>query len=516
MAVSITNDPQLDAADDSTAESRTAPVDSRVISQTISVSHSVSRDERGMLPLVLLAALVAFAAMVRIIAAHNDLWLDEIISLQIAKAVKTPWQIFSAVHSDNNHHLNTLYLYFVRAQDSAPVYRYLSLLWGVALVPAGYWLLARRSRVEAVILAGLLACSYPLIHFSSEARGYSGALFGSMLACAALTRWMAETGESRRSFFLGLTYGMAMVVAILSHLTACLVWLPLTLGSLLVLLERPGRMKWLLRWAGVNLLPAFVLAALYFFDLRFLTELGGQPMTVLHGLGRMLALAIGWPAKDAATVCVVLVPLIGLTIWQLTAESKAKEPLAILLALIYLVPLACMLLLQPAFFSPRYFLVVVPFFYVPLAMLLARLVERRTGQLALAGLLMLFVTGQTYLYATFVRVGRGQFTAAIEYMLAHNSSTQLSLSSNQDFRSSVELSYFAPRLLHDRHLVYVPRDRQGSAPTDWFILHQEGYEASGPATLKQPGQPTWYRTAYFGASELSGQAWTIYSHQPPD
>ena len=516
MAMSITNDPQLDAADDSMAENGTAPVDSRDISQTISVSHSVSRDERGMLPLVLLAALVAFAAMVRIIAAHNDLWLDELISLQIANAVRTPWQIFSAVHSDNNHHLNTLYLYLVRAHDSAPEYRYLSLVWGVALVPAGYWLLARRSRVEAVILAGLLACSYPLIHFSSEARGYSGALFGSMLACAALTRWMAETGESQRSFFLGLTYGMAMVVAILSHLTACLVWLPLTLGSLLVLLERPVRMKWLLRWVGVNLLPAFVLAALYFFDLRFLTELGGQPMTVLHGLGRMLALAIGWPAKDAATVCVVLVPLIGLTIWQLTAESKAKEPLAILLALIYLVPLACMLLLQPAFFSPRYFLVVVPFLYVPVAMLLARLVRRRSGRIALAGLLALFLAGQMYLYAHFLRVGRGQFTAAIEYILAHNSSAQLSLSSNQDFRSSVELSYFAPRLLHDRHLVYVPRDRQGSAPTDWFILHQEGYEASGPATLKQPGQPTWYRTAYFGASELSGQAWTIYSHQPPD
>src|SRR5579862_1715810 len=251
MAVSITNDPRLDAADDSVAEDGTAPVDSRVISPTVLASAG----ERGMLPFVLLAALVAFAAIVRIIATHNDLWLDELISLQIAKAVKTPWQIFSVVHSDNNHHLNTLYLYLMRAHDSAPVYRYLSVVWGVSLVPAGYWLLARRSRVEAVILAGLLACSYPLIHFSSEARGYSGALFGSMLACAALTRWMAETGESRRSFFLGLTYGMAIVVAILSHLTACLVWLPLALGSLLEMLERPGRMKWMLRWVGVNLLP---------------------------------------------------------------------------------------------------------------------------------------------------------------------------------------------------------------------------------------------------------------------
>jgi hypothetical protein len=160
--------------------------------------------------------------------------------------------------------------------------------------------------------------------------------------------------------------------------------------------------------------------------------------------------------------------------------------------------------------------VVVPFLYVPLAMLLARLVGRRTGQMALAGLLVLFLSGQTHLYTNFLRVGRGQFTAAIEYMLARDSSPQLRLSSSQDFRSSMELAYYAPRLVHDRQVVYMPRNSQGSGRTDWFILHEEGYDPPGPAALKQPGQPTWYRAAYFGASELSGQAWTVYSHQPPD
>ena len=120
---------------------------------------------RSVIPLLLLAGLVVLAAVVRVIATHNDLWLDELISLRIANGVKTPWQIFSAVHSDNNHYLNTLFLYFAKKQDYVPAYRYLSMLWGVLLVPAGYWLLVRRSRVEAVILAGLLACSSPLIHF---------------------------------------------------------------------------------------------------------------------------------------------------------------------------------------------------------------------------------------------------------------------------------------------------------------------------------------------------------------
>ena len=164
------------------------------------------RSTRGssVIPVLLLAALIVLAAIVRVIATHNDLWLDELISLRIANAVKTPWQIFSNVHSDNNHYLNTLFLYVASKRNYAPAYRWLSVLWGVLLVPAGYWLMVRRSRVEAVILAGLLACSYPLIHFSSEARGYSGALLGSVLACAAIARWMTRTDRGRESWVLGL------------------------------------------------------------------------------------------------------------------------------------------------------------------------------------------------------------------------------------------------------------------------------------------------------------------------
>jgi hypothetical protein len=78
----------------------------------------------------------------------------------------------------------------------------------------------------------------------------------------------------------------------------------------------------------------------------------------------------------------------------------------------------------------------------------------------------------------------------------------------------VELAYFAPRVLRNQQLVYVTRDSRGSIEPDWYIVHKEGYEAPGPAELKISGQPTWYRVENFGASELSGQAWTIYRRQP--
>lgn len=474
--------------------------------------QSSSSTRASSLHLLLLCGLIIVAAIVRIIATRNDLWLDELISLRIAHAIKTPWQVFTTVHNDNNHYLNTLFLYFVKNSNSPPVYRYLSVVWGVVLVPVGYWLLARRSQLEALILAGLLACSYPLIHFSSEARGYSGAVLGSMLACAALSRWMVVENGSRQSVFLGLTYGLAVVLAIVSHLTALLIWLALAAGSLILVARRPGRGKWIARWIGINLLPLCVFAALYLFDLRFFTELGGSPMTVLHGLSRLLALGLGWPLKDAVTVWIVMGPLLGLLLWQMAEEEKRGEPLSILLSLAYLIPPLCALMFQPTFFSPRYFLVVLPFVYAGLAILLARLFSMRHGRIAATALMVLFLAGQANLYARFLQAGRGHYTAALQYIVQHTSSPRIIVASNQDFRAGVELAYFAPRVVN-KQLLYVPSGKQASVGPEWYILHQEGYENPGPDVLNTPGQLAWYRVAYFGASELSGQAWTIYSHQ---
>src|SRR5579871_206024 len=131
------------------------------LSPSGTLGNSVPRN-RSFLPLLVLTLLLLLAAVLRIVATHNDLWLDELISLRAAQALTAPWHVFTAIHNDNNHYVNTLYLYFLRDQDAAPPFRYFSVLCGVLLVAAGYWLLAQRSRVEALILAGLLACSYPL------------------------------------------------------------------------------------------------------------------------------------------------------------------------------------------------------------------------------------------------------------------------------------------------------------------------------------------------------------------
>ena len=71
--------------------------------------------------LLLLAFLIVAALILRIRGTHNDLWLDELISLHLACGVKSPWQVFTAIHNDNNHYLNTLYLFFLK-EHGDPLY----------------------------------------------------------------------------------------------------------------------------------------------------------------------------------------------------------------------------------------------------------------------------------------------------------------------------------------------------------------------------------------------------------
>lgn len=504
---------------DQASEMETASRSAGVLGPAASLnSNSASRERRStdssrsFLYLLLLSILMVAGFALRVWGTHNDLWLDELISLRIAHSLKTPWQVFTAVHRDNNHYLTTLYLFFLRGHEDPTTLRYFSVLCGTALVGAGYWLLANRSRVEALILASLLAFSYPLIHICSEARGYAGALLGMVLACAALERWLAG---KKASFWLGLIYGIASAFAILSQLTSCVVWLPLLAASLLIVVHRPERMKWISLWVALNLPPVGALAALYFLDLRLVTPMGATPMSVARGLSRLLALGIGWPARDAITVWIPMVPLLVLIGWQLREENRSGATLPTLIAPIYLVPLVAAAFVRPLFFSPRYFLVILPFVYVYVAILLARLTRSRTGRIALAALLVLFVAGQGFHYRRFLRVGRGQIRAALEYMCEHSDSPEISVASSQDFRSAVELGYFAPRVVRNgQFLFYVSGRDRGLLKPGWYIVHEEGYESPGPAVLSEAGRPIWRRAAYFGASELSGQAWTLYRRRP--
>ena len=99
-----------------------------------------SRKSRAELAFYAAACLLALLGLaLRIPGLFTDVWLDELWSLANADAVHSPLEVFTSIHSDNNHYLYTLYLLAI-GDNLGPgpaawaVYRIPSLLAGVGSV----------------------------------------------------------------------------------------------------------------------------------------------------------------------------------------------------------------------------------------------------------------------------------------------------------------------------------------------------------------------------------------------
>ena len=114
------------------------------------------------------------SAALRFFGAQGDLWLDEIWTLNIVSNMEHAYLIFWGPYHDNNHFLNTYYIYLVGAQSSPSVLRGLAIVTGIASVVVAGLIGLRRSRAEALINMLLFGLSYAMVHYGSEAAHADG------------------------------------------------------------------------------------------------------------------------------------------------------------------------------------------------------------------------------------------------------------------------------------------------------------------------------------------------------
>jgi uncharacterized membrane protein len=158
------------------------------------------------------AAIAFVGLLLRLPGSSGDLWLDEIWSLDLVEKITSIDQIFWRINHDNNHFLNSAYLYLVGPHASPLVHRALSIGLGVATVFATAAVTADRGRGTQLIASLLFAISYPMVHYGSEARGYSGLVLFTLLSILCLQRRLDGRGSA-------ITLGVAITLGLLSHLT---------------------------------------------------------------------------------------------------------------------------------------------------------------------------------------------------------------------------------------------------------------------------------------------------------
>jgi hypothetical protein len=173
--------------------------------------------------------IITLAGLVlRLWRAESPLWVDEIWSLDNLAGLAHGWDVFWRISHDNNHFLNSLWLFWVAGSTHDPLMlRAPAILMGVALIPLTAKIAWRREAPETAVIAALLvAFSYFFIAYSAEARGYAGEALALAVAFFFMERGMAAPASTARfglaaAAGLGLFWHLGLLPALVALALAC-------------------------------------------------------------------------------------------------------------------------------------------------------------------------------------------------------------------------------------------------------------------------------------------------------
>ena len=136
------------------------------------------RDPAG----VIVAIATLLALVLRLAACRGDAGLDEVWSMRLVERVDHLSGVFWGISHDNNHFLNSAWLYLVDPDAPVWVWRLPAVVLGTLTVPALARLGGRRGAAARALSACIAAVALPFVDFGSEARGYGGLILATVVA----------------------------------------------------------------------------------------------------------------------------------------------------------------------------------------------------------------------------------------------------------------------------------------------------------------------------------------------
>lgn len=453
---------------------------------------------------------VILGAFLRFEAALGDLWLDEIYSLMLLQPLTSAWQVFS-VGIDNNHYLNSLYLFCIGSEASPLTYRTPALIFGVLTIMLATYVCLQEGVLEGLLGALAFSFSYILILYSSEARGYSSLLFFSLLCFVIARRYRCEP-----SIPAALSFWLSAFLALLSHFTFLHFYAALLLWTI-VEWKRSGKSS-VLRLLQLHTIPLLACAALFATRFLNLTIAGGPQGSRLDVLINSLSVPFGGGELSISNLeaGVLLLGLAVFAVVVLTAEIvqqiKAKQEDAWFFFILVLVaPVILLVVFRPEVFVVRYILLSIFFAYFVFVKFLARLLRRDFAGRVIAGVILgLYILGNANMLDKLYRHGRGQYAQALDFIAAHSEQETITIGSDQDFRNGVLVGYFGARVRHGKTFRYIDHQFPAPSEADWVITHsQDPYEIP-PAELPESKLTL---AATFDSAALSGLRWFVYCRE---
>jgi hypothetical protein len=466
----------------------------------------------------------AVGAVVRVFAAHNDLWFDEVWTLQLLRErVHSFGDVFTNLKHSNNHHLCSLWMWLVGQNGSALVYRLPFVLASIGTIVLAGLIGLRQSRLEGCIAVILTSWSYLLIHFGTEARGYSLAIFFALLAWYALQQF-----DGKRSWIWIIVFWSAVVLGFLAHLEFTICFAGLVAWALWRFVRhRSGWRQAVLDLFALFTVPIVLLLAFYFVAIRGMEVASGDTYRLWPLLIKTASYTLGGPASGTAAGIIALLAIAALCV-ALIYLMFNHDDRWIFYAVVIAAPLALIAIKRPDQLYVRYFMISVATSLLLLASGWAAIMRRGLAGLNIGlVLLAIFVSGNAANTTNLLRFGRGQYLGALLFMETHsNDKTVLITStSSADLGNGLLVNYYKGYFDRPDNLQYVDqatlkkdyaRTNGFSLGAEWLILHSDDLTKQPPRVTDEYGNSYQLVTIYRG-SDLSGSNWLLYHNlnRPP-
>jgi hypothetical protein len=467
-------------------------------------------------------AIVALAAVLRVRAAHNDLWLDEIWSLDFANLITSPWHVFTRIHHDNNHYLTTLWFYCIGPQGNWLQYRILSIIAGIGTVILAGLIGRERNMASAFFAMALTTGSYVLILYSSEARGHASVIFFAFLSYYLLNRYLKEARSTRlrqatARQVTALLFSFSAVLGLLSHLIFLNFYFAAALWSAVHLIRTQRNLKALLgSFVLCHALPVAFLIVIYFVDVRYIQLGGGTTLNLLHATLDFLTWAVtpsfqNWMVPLSCMVTLAVFIAGTVLLWR-----EKSDAVIFYVGVIVVFPVLLAFASHTESLYLRHFVIGIAFLLILFSFVLASFWEKGTwGKSICVVLLAAFFVANSFPLAALFKYGRGHYRDAARYIAEHSRKAVVTIGGDHDFRIPIVLQFYVRDTMGGKRAQYLDHDSLPPAGPEWVIFHKESFENPAPPaeSINDKTGNVYDLEKAFPTAPLSGLHWYLYHNR---
>jgi hypothetical protein len=453
--------------------------------------------------LVLLLFIATLGFLFRLSGAWGDLWLDEIWALG---AVTRPLTIPIL-----NGHLSlyTLWGYVIPTHSDEVIFRLPALLSSACFLCLLLTWAVNQERWGSI---GLLfgACSYPLVLYGSEGRGYA------LLPPLALgILWIVLKGEhisEKKSRYYLLTLSVAGFTAHPSFIF-------FVFSCAFVALLRGTHLTQPWWWFRTYFPTLITLCFLLLLVMLYTTPGGGPQRSFLDLIVEGISIGWGGPIPTihkqetipgALLACLLAISFSFYGFFQARRLQQENIVRLFLIAICTIGGTALALTLTHQYLSPRYFLCGFIAWYGAVAAVIASMIESSSKQLRIlgTGVLVLFCCGSLSHVLDLHRYGRGQYSRALQDLNRESHHKPTTIGTDHPFRNQLVGDFYKEKLtLTDLTLL----SSELTESPQYFVRHSlEPYGEKMNERIKTPAGDVYRLTSSYRSAPLSGWHWYVY------